>query len=197
MVGIYKITSPSGRVYIGQSFNIKERKRQYKHLNCKAQPKLYNSFIKYGFTNHEFDIVTELPKDVNTDVINNYEQLVIVQYKEAGIKLLNIRDAGSNGRPSKESIEKMVATRKRNGSYATPDHVREQRRQRNLGKPLKGVTREHILQTAEKLRGRKQPEWHKEKNRQAQLGRKHSEETRKLMSENAKILWANRKQNGV
>ena len=28
MIGIYKITSPSGRIYIGQSTNIEKRKKQ-------------------------------------------------------------------------------------------------------------------------------------------------------------------------
>ena len=57
-VGIYKITSPSGRVYIGQSVDIDERFRRYKLLqNCNEQFKLYNSFLKYGVVNHSFDVI--------------------------------------------------------------------------------------------------------------------------------------------
>jgi len=59
MVGIYKITSPSGKIYIGQSVNIKERLRKYKKLNCKRQIYLYNSFVKYGVENHIFEIIEE------------------------------------------------------------------------------------------------------------------------------------------
>jgi len=33
--GIYKITSPTNKVYIGQSTNILFRFRAYKRLNCK------------------------------------------------------------------------------------------------------------------------------------------------------------------
>ena len=37
MVGIYKITSPSGRVYVGQSTNIEKRFAEYRGLrNCKV-----------------------------------------------------------------------------------------------------------------------------------------------------------------
>jgi len=45
MVGIYKITSPSGKIYIGQSINIEKTwKYRYKNLNaCKRQTILYNS----------------------------------------------------------------------------------------------------------------------------------------------------------
>lgn len=61
--GIYKITSPSGRIYIGQGVNIIKRFRTYKNLHCKLQPRLYNSLIKYGWKNHIFEIVKECTKE--------------------------------------------------------------------------------------------------------------------------------------
>ena len=58
--GIYKITSPSGKVYIGQSMDIKRRFTSYKTLNkSKRQIKLYNSFVKYGVDKHIFEIIEE------------------------------------------------------------------------------------------------------------------------------------------
>jgi group I intron endonuclease len=59
MVGIYKITSPAGRIYIGQSIDIKRRWRKYQYEMNKYQYKLYNSFQKYGFNNHVFEIIEE------------------------------------------------------------------------------------------------------------------------------------------
>lgn len=59
MIGIYKITSPTGRVYIGQSVDIKRRFRFYKNLNCKYQPVLFASLKKYGSANHTFEIIEE------------------------------------------------------------------------------------------------------------------------------------------
>ena len=60
MIGIYKITSPSNRVYIGQTNNIKRRWNMYSSLNTlKKQPKIYNSIIKYGLNNHNFEIIEE------------------------------------------------------------------------------------------------------------------------------------------
>lgn len=57
--GIYKITSPTGRVYIGQSRDIRDRWISYKKYKSKKaiQPKLFNSFNKYGIENHQFDII--------------------------------------------------------------------------------------------------------------------------------------------
>ena len=57
--GIYKITSPSGKVYIGESKNILYRFKDYKKLRCKAQTKLYNSLLKHNWELHTFEIIEE------------------------------------------------------------------------------------------------------------------------------------------
>lgn len=58
--GIYKITSPTKRVYIGESKNIGVRWSNYRNLsNCKSQIKLYRSFKKYGIDKHVFEIIEE------------------------------------------------------------------------------------------------------------------------------------------
>lgn len=60
MVGIYKITNPKGRIYIGQSINIERRLEKYKKFkDCKKQFKLLNSFNKYDTNNHIFEIIEE------------------------------------------------------------------------------------------------------------------------------------------
>jgi group I intron endonuclease len=59
MVGIYKITSPTKKVYIGQSIDIEKRFKNYEGLNCKRQPAIYNSFLKYGVNKHKFEIICE------------------------------------------------------------------------------------------------------------------------------------------
>jgi len=59
MSGIYKITSPSGKIYIGSSSNIKRREREYRTNNKSTQPRLRNSFKKYGYNNHKFEVIHE------------------------------------------------------------------------------------------------------------------------------------------
>lgn len=61
MIGIYKITSPSNKIYIGQSIDIKTR--WYKHRVSKSKTFLYNSFKKYGAGNHVFEVIEEC--DIN------------------------------------------------------------------------------------------------------------------------------------
>lgn len=64
VTGIYKITSPNHRVYIGQSVDVYYRwNRYYYILNCKGQPLLYRSLKKHGVDNHKFEIIEEC--DVN------------------------------------------------------------------------------------------------------------------------------------
>lgn len=58
-IGIYKWVSPSGRIYVGQSRNIDQRKDWYLSGGIKnaPMPKLKRSFKKYGIENHIFDVI--------------------------------------------------------------------------------------------------------------------------------------------
>jgi group I intron endonuclease len=59
MIGIYKITSPSGKIYIGQSQDIKLRFYYYSIKYCFRQRRLYHSLKKYGSENHIFETIEE------------------------------------------------------------------------------------------------------------------------------------------
>ena len=61
---IYKITSPSGNTYIGQTVNLKRRLRRYAILDCKKQQKIYRSILKYGWDNHIIDIIETVEKNI-------------------------------------------------------------------------------------------------------------------------------------
>lgn len=57
--GIYKIINPSGKIYVGESYDIERRFRNYNNLRCKAQTKLYNSLVKHSPDRHIFTIIEE------------------------------------------------------------------------------------------------------------------------------------------
>ena len=61
MIGIYKITSPSGRIYIGQSRDLNRRERDYQKYikDSNSQVKLLASINKYNWENHIFEIIEE------------------------------------------------------------------------------------------------------------------------------------------
>lgn len=87
---LYKITSPSGRVYIGMTSNIIRRYNDYKHKRCKTQPLIYKSINKYSFEKHIFEILLS-----NLDKSSCIEAEIahIKKYKELKISL-NITDGG-------------------------------------------------------------------------------------------------------
>ena len=55
--GIYKITSPTGKIYIGQSPDIYKRWNVYRLMLCKPQRRLYRSIKKYGWENHIAEVI--------------------------------------------------------------------------------------------------------------------------------------------
>lgn len=114
--GIYKIISPSGNIYIGQSINIFKRFKQYLTLgnNIKKQPILYNSFLKYGVENHKFEIITECG-------LGELDQLEILYKKFEILKgnkplFCEIYDIGQGPR-SKEVKDKISKANKGNNPF--------------------------------------------------------------------------------
>lgn len=62
--GVYKVTAPDGKVYIGESSDIIwGRFRLYKNYNCKSQTYLYDSLIKHGSENHTYEIIEFIGED--------------------------------------------------------------------------------------------------------------------------------------
>lgn len=96
MVGIYKITSPNNKVYIGQSSDINRRFKEYKRVNCRNQIRLYNSFKKYGVKNHIFEIIEEC----SIDELSNRERYWQEYYNSISKKSgLNCMFVNSNDKP--------------------------------------------------------------------------------------------------
>jgi group I intron endonuclease len=105
MIGIYKITSPNNRVYIGQSIDIEKRFRKYKGLHCKRQIALYNSFLKYGVDKHKFEVITECTIEELNNLERYYQDLHNVLNNECG---LNLKLTNSNDRMAVFSEETRV-----------------------------------------------------------------------------------------
>jgi group I intron endonuclease len=104
MIGIYKITSPNGKIYIGQSINIEQRwSKDYKTLRCKTQPKLYNSLKKYSPENHKFEILEEY----SIEHLLERETYWKTFYKVLEIPSLCCRTDGKFGNLSQETKNKI------------------------------------------------------------------------------------------
>ena len=145
MIGIYKITSPSRRVYIGQSVNVKKRFNAYKFLDCKCQRKIYNSLKKYGFEKHKFEILIECEVSELNDKERYFQE--IYNSVNNGMNCSFTKSTDRNGYHSKESIELMKIARAKRGpeSFAKYSETR-------TGSKLSEETKRKI---SEKLKGQK------------------------------------------
>src|ERR1035437_5349154 len=102
--GIYKITSPTGRIYIGQSVNMKRRIMKYKYGECKQQPKIYHSIIKYGWNAHIFEVIQEC----NIPLLNILEKYYIKFYDTFNTPHgMNLTDGGEGANVTDETREKI------------------------------------------------------------------------------------------
>ena len=144
MVGIYKITNPSGKVYIGQSWNIEKRWKEYEGLHVKQQPKILSSLQKHGVSNHIFELVCELPPDTSQLVLDTYEKLYWAMYRDCGYDMMNLREPSSHGKHSDES--KQLMSQRRVCMKFSAEHVSNMSRVRR-GKVRTSETKEKRKQT--------------------------------------------------
>ena len=105
MIGIYKITSPSGKIYIGQSVNIERRFLDYKKSLKKTQIKLYNSLKKYDYKNHIFEIIEECSVELLNERERYYQDFF--NCVENGLNCRYTRTNEKSGKLSKETINKL------------------------------------------------------------------------------------------
>lgn len=99
--GIYKIISPSEKIYVGQTVNFYRRIDFYKNCRCKTQKKLYNSIKKYGWENHIFEILEEC----EISKLNEREKYWQDFYDVLGEKGLNCRLTTTEDKTGKLSEE--------------------------------------------------------------------------------------------
>lgn len=142
--GIYKIVSPSGQIYIGQSININKRFYDYSLYRCKTQPRLYNSLKKYGWDSHLKEIFPCKELDLNL-----MEKYYVDLFKTFNTKHgMNCRDGGgSHGRFSDETRNKIREVAKSVSAETKRKRVETRRKSYELGlfkrvKAYKGFTEE-------------------------------------------------------
>jgi predicted GIY-YIG superfamily endonuclease len=133
---IYKYTSPSGKSYIGQTKNIKEREKQHKKSkSCRA---FYYSIQKYGFKNFVREILEE---HLTIDDANRRESYWIDFYNTIVPNGYNLRTGGLNNICSEETKIKMSKNRPDTNGENNPffgkhhtDETKELLRICNIGK---------------------------------------------------------------
>lgn len=168
--GIYKITSPSGRVYIGQAVNLKNRFNDYYSLQnkLKSQSKLYRSFLKYGVENHQFDIIEYCSReDLNCSERFWQDEFDVLN---EGLNCM-LTDCGEKRRiVSQETKDKISKAGKgRKHSEETKEKISKSKLGKYLGKDAHNFGKPHTQETKDKIS-------------KSNKGKKHSEETKTKQS---------------
>jgi group I intron endonuclease len=74
--GIYKITSPSGKIYIGEAINLHLRCSYYLTPNrIKKQRAIYNSLIKHGVENHKIEVLELCDESILLERERYYQEI--------------------------------------------------------------------------------------------------------------------------
>ena len=184
MIGIYKITNPKNKVYIGQSVRVEKRLLSYKKFNCEDQFKVYNSLKKYGIESHTFEII----KECSLSELNFYERHYqdLFNCIKDGLNCKYTATHEKSGHLSEETKNKISSSQKgKKRIYKSGIHPR-------LGKKLSEetiykmvhnrekyvVSEEYKKRLSEMYKGKKQTAEHSEKRRIANIGKKRSEETK-------------------
>lgn len=177
--GIYKITSPTGKVYIGQSTNIEQRFYYYrKGKNYKFQTRLKHSIEKHGLEKHLFEIVEKC----SAEELNLRERYYQDLYDATGVQGLNCRLQGTcdkSGKNTEESNRKRSESMKGKNKRPRPD-VSERNKIVHKGKTISEKQKQQI---SEKLKGKTFSQERNKKISQALKGKPKTEEHKKKLSE--------------
>lgn len=171
---IYKLISPNGKVYVGQTINKKQRKYHYNSKCFKKQIKLWNNVQKYNWNpGKTFEIIEEVLCGENKCYLNEREKYWI-QHFDSFKNGLNSNEGGEGNigyKVSKETKNKISNYHKNKPPMS--DETKEKLRQVNLGNKNPMYGKKHSINSINKM---------KEKL----IGQKRSDITREKLRESAK-----------
>ena len=174
---IYLLTSPSGKQYVGQTWNYKYRMNQYR-CGC-GHGEIHDAIVEYGWNNFTAEI---LERDIETqEALDAAEDAFIVSLDTMSPHGYNLRRGGARGKLHiKTKIELSVKQRGDKNSFFGKKHSSETKitigkksRAANLGKPKSAEARA--------------------KMRASHLGKSPSTEHRKNLSVAGKLYWARKR----
>jgi len=177
--GIYRINSPTHKIYVGQSKNIMERMRQYKTGWSKGQILLHRSICKYGWENHKFEIVCECEENE----LNDLEIFYIKKFDSFNNKNgLNLTSGGNSPKLSDETKKKIGKSKLNNKYWVGRKHSDETKNKLRIINKGKKLSDEHKKKIGAAMSKRKLSDEHKRKIGLGNKGNKLSDETKKKIS---------------
>lgn len=170
MTGIYKITSPNNRVYVGQSIDVENRFKEYGRLKCKGQSRLYNSLKKYGVENHKFEVIEECAVE-NLNERERYWQDYYDVLSKKGLNCTLVKANGLSGKRSYETTFKISMTK-----YGRPPLEKKPKRENVIGVNNPFYGKKHSEETKRKISSKLKGRVYERGENHFNYGRKHKRE---------------------
>lgn len=126
--GIYKLTSPSNKIYIGQSIWVRKRLHVHKYNTEKSlKYPIGRAIKKYGFENFKIELLVDFKatesREFNINLLNHMEAFCIKKYKSTNSDFgYNI----GNGGDAKNSMSESTRLKLREafkGKHHTPESI--------------------------------------------------------------------------
>lgn len=197
-IGIYKITSPTEKVYIGQSIDIENRFKTYLRYSCKSQPKLLASLKSHGSENHKYEILILCEKE---QLATQEKYFVDLFQSFNSYHGLNVRDGGGN-MANLSFEQKLKISNSLKGKKHSAERIEKNRQgQLNKQSSVHKRLREQMFPKVKKSRlGAKLTEEQKEHLSKINMGKnnpnyglKKSIESKNKTSESLRRYWGNKK----
>lgn len=103
MIYLYKLKSPSGSVYIGQTNNFKRRMIDHKCDSNHLDTPLYRSIRKHGWVNFTKQIIAQLPEDQI-----DWEEKKMISFSQLFFTCLNLDGGGNRFKSRSESTREKL-----------------------------------------------------------------------------------------
>jgi len=156
---IYKITNPTGRIYVGISSNYNRRIKCYKSGWCENQSVLYKSIMKYGFSNHHIEQIDTFTSD--QDYAFGKEMFWIRSYMSHAGKWpknrgMNMTDGGEGQLGNRMTEENKEKQRRRllgtKASEETKRKMSETRKGKKINRTYTDAQKEALVERGRKLK---------------------------------------------
>lgn len=153
---IYKYTSPSGKVYIGQTLNEEQRRKDFLGKAYKyAGMRINNARMKYGPENFEYEVLYEKEfetKEEALQTLNPLEEEYIKEYNsiQTGYNISKGGDSVNGIMDNEETKQRMIEGLKE--YYRTHPNPFQGRKHTN---ETKSILREKALGRTSSFKGRK------------------------------------------
>lgn len=184
---IYRYKSPSGKYYIGQTIDEKDRRRAFLTYNAQyGGIKIDNARRKYGPDNFEYTVLIKITGD-NSEEVKNYLNIL----EEGFIKMYDSfkngynSTTGGDSRILSEESRKILSEAHKGQITWMKGKKHTEESKRKMSESLKGMKAWNKGIPMSEEQKKKLSDAHKGKTTWMK-GKKHSEETRRKISESNK-----------